>query len=143
VTHQVPQCGLRLADNVIVTVVVLIKDCEPDGQGVVIVTKLGHGNIDQLPTWVQIVLNRLSLAYLFEVICSFRGRSAKNKVWVTLGPEVTICQILSLEANFNHRLIKSHSLQMLSLTIVIRAFLSVWPSCWLLSNLYSNTPDTD
>ena len=63
-THQVPQCGLRLADNVIVTVVVLIKDCEPDGQGVVIVTKLGHGNIDQLPTWVQIVLNRLSLAYL-------------------------------------------------------------------------------
>jgi len=143
VTHQVPQCGLRLADNVIVTVVVLIKDCEPDGQGVVIVTKLGHGNIDQLPTWVQIVLNRLSLAYLFEVICSFRGRSAKNKVWVTLGPEVTICQILSLEANFNHRLIESHSLQMLSLTIVIRAFLSVWPSCWLLSNLYSNTPDTD
>jgi len=143
VTHQVPQCGLRLADNVIVTVVVLIKDCEPDGQGVVIVTKLGHGNIDQLPTWVQIVLNRLSLAYLFEVICSFRGRSAKNKVWVTLGPEVTICQILSIEANFNHRLIESHSLQMLSLTIVIRAFLSVWPSCWLLSNLYSNTPDTD
>jgi len=143
VTHQVPQCGLRLADNVIVTVVVLIKDCEPDGQGVVIVTKLGHGNIDQLPTWVQIVLNRLSLAYLFEVICSFRGRSAKDKVWVTLGPEVTICQILSLEANFNHRLIESHSLQMLSLTIVIRAFLSVWPSCWLLSNLYSNTPDTD
>lgn len=109
-TDQVPQCGLRLADNVIVTVVVLIKDCEPDGQGVVIVTKLGHGNIDQLPTWVQIVLNRLSLAYLFEVICSFRGRSAKDKVWVTLGPEVTICQILSLEANFYHRLSESHSL---------------------------------
>ena len=33
---------------------------------------------------------------------------------------------------------------MISQTIVIsRAFLSVWPSCWLLSNLYSNTPDTD
>lgn len=64
VTHQVPQCGLRLADNVIVTVVVLIKDCEPDGQGVVIVTKLGHGNIDQLPTWVQIIPNRLSFSNL-------------------------------------------------------------------------------
>lgn len=109
-THQVPQCGLRLADNVIVTVVVLIKDCKPDGQGVVIVTKLGHGNIDQLPSWIKIVQNRLSLAYLFEVICTSRGRSAKNKVWVTFGPEVTICQILSLEANFNHSLTESHSL---------------------------------
>ena len=64
VTHQVPQCGLRLADEVILSVVVVIKDCNSDGHGEIIVTKLVHGNVDQLPTWVQIILNRLSFSNL-------------------------------------------------------------------------------
>ena len=64
VTHQVLQCGFRLADEVIVTVVVVIKDCNSDGQGEVIVTKLDHGNVDQLPAWVQIIPNCLSFSNL-------------------------------------------------------------------------------
>lgn len=49
------------------------------------------------------------IIYLFEIICSSGSWSADNKVWVTLGPEVTICQFVSLEANFNHRLTQSHN----------------------------------
>ena len=64
VTHQVPQCGLRLADEVILSVVVVIKDCNSDGHGEVIVTKLGQRNVDQLPTWVQIIPNCLSFSNL-------------------------------------------------------------------------------
>jgi len=51
-----------------VTVVVVVKDCESDGQGDVIVTKLRQGNVDKLPTWVQVVLNRLGFSDLFEVV---------------------------------------------------------------------------
>ena len=63
-THQVPQCGLRLADEVILSVVIVIKDCNSDGHGEIIVTKLGQGNVDQLPTWIQIIPNRLSFSNL-------------------------------------------------------------------------------
>jgi len=54
-----------------VTVVVVVKDCESDGQGDVIVTKLGQGNVDKLPTWVQVVLNRLGFSDL-QMRNSFR-----------------------------------------------------------------------
>ena len=43
---------------------VIIKDSEADGQGDVIVTKLGQGNVDQLPTWVQVISDRLSFSHL-------------------------------------------------------------------------------
>ena len=74
VTHQVPQCGLRLADEVILSVVVVIKDCNSDGQGEVIVTKLGQRNVDQLPTWVQIIPNCLSFSNLQIILINFLAR---------------------------------------------------------------------
>ena len=43
---------------------VIIKDRESDGQGDVIVTKLRQGNVDQLPTWVQVISDRLSFSDL-------------------------------------------------------------------------------
>ena len=53
------------------TVVVVVKDCESDGQGDVIITKLRQGNVDKLPTWVQVVLNRLGFSDL-QMRNSFR-----------------------------------------------------------------------
>ena len=43
---------------------VIIKDCESDGQGDVIFTKFRQGNVDQLPTWVQVISDRLSFSDL-------------------------------------------------------------------------------
>ena len=57
--------------------------------------------------------------YLFEVITSSRWWSANNKVWVTLGPEVTVCQLLSLEENFKHRLTQSHILWLFSWALLL------------------------
>ena len=43
---------------------VIIKDRESDGQGDVIVTKLGQRNVNQLPTWVQVISDRFSFSDL-------------------------------------------------------------------------------
>ena len=71
--------------------------------------------------------------YLFEVVWSFRGRSAKNKVGVTLAEEVKVSQILAFEANFYHRLTESHIQSGLFFLFGLLNLL-----CWLLSKFFRN-----
>ena len=83
------------------TVVVVVKDCESDGQGDVIVTKLRQGNVDKLPTWVQVVLNRLGFSDL-------QMRNSFRKVYTNMHKSKKASKISMHDANDACTCLKSY-----------------------------------
>jgi len=97
VIHQLLEGDLGAANEIISGVSVLIQDLQVQRKGVVTVTELRQGDVDQAPLGVEIVPDCLCSSNIYKTTAS-SWRSRNQQVWITLRPEVTVSKVLAFKS---------------------------------------------